>query len=97
MIRSKAVYAQRFHMRHAQITVSFLEGYININCGEMPYTVMKSLLDELIYDGYAGSGDISDEGISLYSPDPWMCGEESLKEIIQAKMESMNYEVTFLS
>ena len=54
-------------------------------------------MNELVYDGYSATGSVQEDTIYLHEPDPMMCLPDSLKEMIQAKMESMNYEVKFLS
>ena len=58
---------------------------------------MRTLCDELVHDGYAESGQVTDEGILLGNPDPWMCGEDDLKSMISSVMEGVNFEITFLS
>ena len=95
-MRSREIYNQRFHRKSAGIFVRLTGEEVCIGGEGMSASCMKELMDELIYDGYADSGEVSEGSILLYGADPWMCGEESLKEMIQAKMESMNYEVTFL-
>lgn len=97
MTKCKSVYEQRFHVKDVEISISYLEGTICISCGTLSKSVMDKLLDELECDGYADAGEVEEDKIYLTGVDPWMCCPDNLKEIIQAKMESMNYEVKFLS
>lgn len=96
-MKSHAVYNQRFHTRSASIHIICTENSVCIDCKGLSEVAMNELMDELLYDGYAETGELSDGCIVLYDADPWMCGEENLKEMIHAKMDSMNYEVTFLA
>lgn len=96
MKRSRAVYEQRFHVRHTEIGLGCTDGCVSITCSNLSLQCMRQLMDELVYDGYSDAGYIEEDTIYLSSPDPLLCLPDSLKEIIQAKMESMNYEVRFL-
>lgn len=97
MTKCKSVYEQRFHVKDVEISISYLEGTICICCGMLSKCSMDKLLDELECDGYADGGEVEEDKIYLTGVDPWMCCPDNLKEIIQAKMESMNYEVKFFS
>lgn len=96
MKRSRAVYEQRFHVRYTEIAIGYPEGSVSIACSNLSKSCMQKLMNELVYDGYSSTGSVQENTIYLYEPDPMMCLPDSLKEMIQAKMESMNYEVTFL-
>lgn len=96
MKRNKSVYEQRFHVRHTEIAISYPEGSVSIACSNLSKSCMQKLMNELVYDGYSVSGSIQEDTIFLFSTDPLLCLPDNLKELIQAKMESMNYEVKFL-
>lgn len=96
MKRSREVYEQCFHVRYTEIAIGYPEGCVSIACSNLSKSSMQKLMNELVYDGYSSTGSVQEDTIYLHEPDPMMCLPESLKEMIQAKMESMNYEVKFL-
>lgn len=53
MKRSRAVYEQRFHVRHTEIAIGYPEGSVSIACSNLSKSCMKKLMNELVYDGYS--------------------------------------------
>lgn len=96
-MKYKATYQQRFHARNVGISISYTDFEVCIGCEGALKSAMFQLMTELVYDGYAEAGEVQDDCVCLFNPDPWMCHTENLKEIIRAKMESLNYRVEFLA
>lgn len=93
----KGLYERKFEQHHATCRIIGQEEDIRLEMDGLSQARMRTLCDELVHDGYAESGQVTDEGILLGNPDPWMCGEDDLKSMISSVMGGVNFEITFLS
>ena len=48
MKRNRAVYEQRFHVRHTEIAIGYPEGSVSIACGNLSKSCMQKLMNELV-------------------------------------------------
>lgn len=93
----KGLYERKFERHHADCRIRVQEDDIRLEMEGMSHARMRALCDELVHDGYAETGQVDDDCILLGNPDPWMCGTEDLKSMISSVMDSMNFDITFLS
>lgn len=92
-VRFKQQLDQKFQLRQVFLQIIYNDDNILINSENATRPLLSELKNELVYDGYAESGEVEEGCIRLYGVDVWLCSD-SLEETIRAKLESMNYEVT---
>lgn len=99
LIRSKYSFQsrQRFLKREVAFAVNVENDCIVISSETASKRLLENLKDEIVHDGYVENGEVEHGKLLLFNPDLWDCSTEELKEIITAKLEDENYEVTFLS
>lgn len=93
-VRFKQQLDQKFQLRQVSLQIIYNDDNILIKSENATRPLLSELKNELVYDGYAESGEVEEGCIHLYEADVWPCND-SLKETLLAKLDSMNYEVTF--
>lgn len=97
MARSRNIFTQRFQTKKVTLDLLCDENEVIITSDDASKSLLIELKNELVYDGYADDGILDGYCIRLFDADPLLSCIDNLKEMIQAKLETMNYEVTFLS